>query len=208
MEQKADYARVRVLHTSPDTPAVDIYIDGAKAIGQLTYGQVSDYITLSADRHQLGVFPVGMSAPGDAFMVAHLQKLRPEDLTLAIVGVRKDLQVATLEDSVPQPGPGQAKMRVFHASPDAPALAVDTSAAPHLFPLVSFTEVTDYKDVQARTIDMRLRRSSSYTEVLLTLSDYTLVADREYTFVVLGLVDGQPHLTLMPLVREVIRCPT
>jgi len=98
MQETAERARVRVLHTSSDTPSVDVYVDGSKIIEHLAFGQLSDYITLSADRHQLSVFPVGMSAPGDAFLAVPIQKLRPEDFTLGLVGVRKNLQVAMLED--------------------------------------------------------------------------------------------------------------
>lgn len=33
----ADTGRVRVMHASPDTPAVDIFVDGAKAVTALAY---------------------------------------------------------------------------------------------------------------------------------------------------------------------------
>jgi hypothetical protein len=34
--------RVRSFHNSPDAPAVDIYVNGAKALSGVTYGTLSD----------------------------------------------------------------------------------------------------------------------------------------------------------------------
>ena len=37
-------AEVRAFHNSPDTPAVDIYVNGAKTLSDVTYGTLSDYL--------------------------------------------------------------------------------------------------------------------------------------------------------------------
>ena len=37
-------AKVRAFHNSPDTPAVDIYVNGAKTLSDVTYGTLSDYL--------------------------------------------------------------------------------------------------------------------------------------------------------------------
>jgi Domain of unknown function (DUF4397) len=37
-------ARVRAFHNSPDTPAVDIYVNGAKTLSDVTHGTLSDYL--------------------------------------------------------------------------------------------------------------------------------------------------------------------
>ena len=38
----AGQAWIRVLHGSPDAPAVDVYVDGAKAITALAFGKITD----------------------------------------------------------------------------------------------------------------------------------------------------------------------
>jgi hypothetical protein len=37
-------AKVRAFHNSPDTPPVDIYVNGAKTLSNVAYGTLSDYL--------------------------------------------------------------------------------------------------------------------------------------------------------------------
>jgi len=41
----ADDAMVRIIHASPDAPAVDILVDGEKAVSGAEFKAVTDYLT-------------------------------------------------------------------------------------------------------------------------------------------------------------------
>ena len=56
----AEMAKVRVVHASPDAPAVDVYVDGAKALSNVTFFTASDYLSLPAGEHR---FQVTLPAP-------------------------------------------------------------------------------------------------------------------------------------------------
>ena len=48
-------AKVRAFHNSPDTPAVDIYVNGAKALSDVTYGTLSGYLEVPRGTYNVQV---------------------------------------------------------------------------------------------------------------------------------------------------------
>jgi len=48
-----------VLHASPDAPAVDVYVDGTKAITDLAFGSIADYTPVTAGNHAIRVCATG-----------------------------------------------------------------------------------------------------------------------------------------------------
>ena len=48
-------AQIRVVHASPDAPAVDILVNGGVAIGDLAFGEASDNIEIGADTYSISV---------------------------------------------------------------------------------------------------------------------------------------------------------
>ncbi len=55
-EPMADTAKVRVLHASPDAPAVDIYANGAEILSDVPFGAISDYLEVPAGEYQIQAF--------------------------------------------------------------------------------------------------------------------------------------------------------
>ena len=51
--QSANSGRVRVMHASPDTPPVDILVDGQKAVTALAFPKDTGYVTLPAGAHNV-----------------------------------------------------------------------------------------------------------------------------------------------------------
>ena len=51
--QDAGTAKVRVLHASPDAPAVDVYADGAAVLTNVAYGVISGYLEVPAGDHHI-----------------------------------------------------------------------------------------------------------------------------------------------------------
>src|SRR5438128_773160 len=50
-------ARIAFLHLSADAPALDIYIDGGRAVGSLNFSESSAYLGVTAGSHQVEVTP-------------------------------------------------------------------------------------------------------------------------------------------------------
>ncbi len=118
-------AGVRAAHLSPDAPNVDIYIDDDPVLEDVPYRDVSEYLELDA-----GMYDVMITAAGDDEAVFDEElEIGDGDYTIAALGeladVNQPFEPAVLEDDLSDPGE-QARVRLVHASPDAPAVDVTT----------------------------------------------------------------------------------
>ncbi|AGB33033.1 hypothetical protein C488_10296 [Natrinema pellirubrum DSM 15624] len=117
-------SNVRVAHLSPDAPNVDVYVDGDAVLEDVPYRAVSDYLELES-----GTYAVMITAAGDADTVVYDEDLEIAEgsFTIAALGELADenqpFEPAVLEDDVSDPG-DDARVRLVHASPDAPAVDV------------------------------------------------------------------------------------
>jgi hypothetical protein len=55
----AGKARLRAAHFSPDAPAVDIFVDGARAITNLSFTEATGYLEVPAGTYEVGIAPAG-----------------------------------------------------------------------------------------------------------------------------------------------------
>jgi hypothetical protein len=194
--------RLRVLHASPGGPLIDVYLDASPAFPRLAYGEVSVYAKAPAGPHVATVYAAGGGGPGEALFSADLMLAAGEDYTMVALGRLPRIEPVVLIDSTAAPGPGRAKARALHASPDAPAVDIAARRGPILFEHVCFRQVTPFVEVPARMVDLDVRRSGS-DEAIFSLPDYTLAEGSLYTFVALGLLRGAPGFMIMPLVETV-----
>ncbi|MBI5537373.1 MAG: DUF4397 domain-containing protein [Deltaproteobacteria bacterium] len=126
---------VYALHASPDAPAVDIYAGAAEVFDNVAFGQMgriqvppSDY-TLDFFAGQAGPTPKPAGAPAAS---AKTPKLEAGGSYLAIAtGLlaqtgEKAFQLVALAEGFDVPDSGKTRVRVVHASPDAPAVDLGT----------------------------------------------------------------------------------
>ncbi|QRV15670.1 DUF4397 domain-containing protein [Haloterrigena salifodinae] len=123
-EMDAAMGNVRVAHLSPDAPNVDVWVDGDAVLEDVPYRAVSDYLELEP-----GTYAVKITAAGDPDTVVFDDDLEvgEGDYTVAAVGElaeeNQPFEVAVFEDDLSDPGE-KARIRLVHASPDAPAVDV------------------------------------------------------------------------------------
>ena len=56
-------ARVRVVHASPDAPAVDVWVNGSVAFSNAPFEGITDYVELAPASYQVQVSPTGATEP-------------------------------------------------------------------------------------------------------------------------------------------------
>ncbi len=118
-------ARVRIVHASPDAPAVDIYVNGGKVLENLPFREYSEYLSLPA-----GTYTVEIKVTGTDTVVKQLSVpvQAGKDYTAVAVGYARGNQpgfdVMLLEDDNTAPEDGRIKIRVAHTAPGAPAVDV------------------------------------------------------------------------------------
>lgn len=135
-----ELAGVRAAHLSPDAPNVDIYVDDEPVLEDVAFGDVSEYLELAAGEYDIQVTEAGEQ---EAVFEESLE-IEAEDYTLAALGEIADetqpFAVEVFEDDLSDPGE-EARVRVLHAAPDAPAVdIVDEATGDVLFEDLAFGE--------------------------------------------------------------------
>ena len=187
LSEDAGEARVRVAHLSPDAPAVDVWVDGAKAFENLAFEGVSDYATLPSDSYFIEVVPSGATTP--VVISATLDLKANMDYTVAAVNELASIEALVLEDNNTLPTAGKAHVRFVHASPDAPAVDITLPDGTAIFSNIAFKEVGDYTPVDAGTYDLEVRLAGTSTSVL-DLMGLTFENKTVYTVFATGFAGG------------------
>jgi hypothetical protein len=195
-DAQAGEARVRVLHASPDAPAVDVYVDGSEAISDLAFNEITDYVSLPAGDHAVQVFPASANGTGDPVIdVPALGLDAGTDYTVAAVGLVADIEPLVLVDNNAAPAAGKAHIRVVHASPDAPNVDIFAEGAGVVIPDLAFKGASDYLPLNAGSYNLEVRPTGT-TTVAIDLNGVQLDAGKVYTAFAVGLAAGQPSLTV------------
>ena len=206
-------ARLRVVHASNNTPAVDVFADGAPLIQNLEFPNFAPEIgpiPVPAATYSVAVSPAGAGVEGAAIGPIDLE-LAPGSATDVIAvgrlggteGTIEELTV-TVADDDPRPIPLFAKVRIIHASVTAASLDPDTvdiyvtapgtdisdeSVAPTLTD-VPYLANTGFLSVAAGTYDIAVTVSGSRTPAIGPLTDVELQNGGVYTVIARDALPG------------------
>jgi hypothetical protein len=190
-------ARVRVVHASPDAPAVDVWVNDQVAFSNAPFKGITNYAQLEAGTYNVKVVPTGATEP--VVIEADLDLAADTDYTVVAVGQLANIEPLVLVDNNSTPAAGKAHVRFVHASPDAPAVDIAVKGGPVLFSNVAFKGVGDYLPVDAATYDLEVRLAGTDT-VALSVPGLALADQTVYTVFAMGLAGGEPALTAVPSV--------
>lgn len=193
-------AHVRVAHFSPDTPAVNIFVNGApSAIKNLEYKSVTDWMELPPASYTLSALPKGGIRTGVFDLKADTW------VTVAAVGSLKNNTlklVAITEDHSPI-AKGRSRLIVFHGIEDAPAVDVrsgDFVIMPKLaFPGTQGPNKNNdgvYSlNVKAGTYDIQVVPAGAKKPVVLDLAGTELKENMNYLVAAVGTLDKPEVVT-------------
>jgi len=187
-------ARVRVVHASPDAPAVDVWVNDGIAFSNAPFKGITDYAALDTGTYNVKVVPTGATEP--VVIEADLD-LEAKDYTVVAVGLLENIEPLVLVDNNSAPAAGKAHVRFVHASPDAPAVDIAVKDGPVLFANVAFKGIGDYLPVDAGTYNLEVRLAGTDT-VALDVPGLALAEGTVYTVFAMGLAGGEPALTAVP----------
>jgi hypothetical protein len=163
-------ARVRAFHNSPDTPAVDIYVNGAKTLSDVTYGTLSDYLEVPRGTYNVQV-KVAPSSAGDPAALEADVRIGRRPVTIAAIGSLTGdggpLQLKVLRDRDTY-SRYLTRLRVAHTSPDAPAVDVQAKLFGRWVPVVrglEFGEASGYLLLPAWSYRLRIVAAGTSTVV-------------------------------------------
>jgi hypothetical protein len=149
----ADGALLRLAHLSPDTPAVDVYVDSVAdpdvglVLPGVAYGMVSDYQDLPPGTYTVAMRTAGADPATPPALSATVDVGANSARTVAGVGNFADLGLEILEDDLTLPPSGQARVRVIAAAAAASTIDVSLSGGPELAQDLEFSATSDYVDI-------------------------------------------------------------
>jgi len=151
-------ACLRIVHASPGSPAVDVYVNGTAATTNLAFGAATDFLIVPAgDSTKVQVTATGASldnaAASDTISLDQGQAYE-----IVATGMLNDLKLTQSRlDLTPLPT-GQARIRLLNASPDAGEVDLGVKDGDTLFTGTNFRDVTDYKVVDAASVTLDVRK--------------------------------------------------
>lgn len=180
-------AMVRVLHASPDAPAVDVHLDGAKvdALTNVPFGTISGYLDIPAGDHNVKVYATGTTT--GAVIDANVTVASGSRYTIAATNTVAAIAAQIIEDK-PAPECEGAQVRVIHLSADAPAVDVATAGAAPADAVVkglAYPNATGYLSLPAGSYDLEVRLAGT-TTVALPLPGVALEACNSYSVFAVG----------------------
>ena len=172
-------SKVRVVHASPDAPAVDVYVDGAEVLSDVSFFTASDYLAVPAGDRLVQV-TVADDDPENAVISETLTLDTDAAYTVAATGTLSEIAPTVIVDDLSAPAEGDAKVRVYHFSPDAPAVDVLNDGSP-LIENLAFPSESDYLSVPAGTYDLAVTETGTTEPVVIDLTGTELMAGNIYS---------------------------
>src|SRR4051812_616781 len=177
-----DTGKLRMAHLSPDSPAVDVTVEGSSVTFEgVGYGDVTEYQALPTGTYTVDVRGAGADPASRPALTTTVDVQPGTAQTVAGVGLFADLSLAVHHDDLSAPAAGQARVRVLAGASGAPSLDVGVPGIPPLASNLAFGQVGGYVDVPAG--DLRVRVSPTGGDV--TTVPLSLAAGAVYSLLVL-----------------------
>ena len=198
-------ADVRVLHLSPDAPNVDVFVGAADdptdaVLTDVPYQAVSSYIPLATGNYFIDVTPSAGGSP--VINVDGLAIDGATDYSIAAVNSVASIEPLVLVDDNTI-DPSNARLRVVHASPDAPEVDISVDGL-GVVATLDFKETSPYLTVPAGDYTVRVLLAGTSTQVF-EVPSLGLDAGTVYSAIAAGFVNGAgaEAFTVLPTVDAV-----
>ena len=205
----ADTAMVRVLHGSPDAPAVDVYVDGSKVgdpLAGLEFGDISTYVELPAGTYDLKVCATADDTvcpieANDVEVAAGVKYTIAATNELAAIAA----QIITDE---PAPPADKTQVRVVHFSADTPAVDVLTQdGSATVVDALAYPDATDYLTLDPGAYDLKVCADADNSVCPLDPGSLDLDAGTAYSVFAIGSLTAEPSTLTAVVAVDAIRAP-
>lgn len=179
-------ANVKVVHASPDAPAVDLIVDENLVGSGLAFPNNTGYLEVEA-----GTRNVKVNVAGTETTVIEADLPIQADVNYSVFAVDEvsNLTPIVIVDDLTAPASGNAHVRFLHLSPDAPAVDITTTDGTVVFGDYSFKEYSNFTPLPAGTYDLQVRLAGTET-VVLNLSGISVADGKIYSVFAKGFVAG------------------
>lgn len=114
-----DKSEIRIIHASPDAPAVNASLTGVQAVSDLDYAQSTGYVTVDAASYDITVEGIVPSGNLEVISVPGFPLSSDARQTVIAVNTLSAISPLVVSDSAGIPRADEVAIRVVHASPTA-----------------------------------------------------------------------------------------
>jgi hypothetical protein len=185
-----EHALVRFVNATAYAEPVDIYLDEAKVLPEVSRDRVTDYSEWKANRHE-----IELRVAGNVSSVAKDSKNLSAQEHYTVVGFSKadgTPGVTVFHDSSSEPEAGKARIRLIHVADGAAELGVFPAGGKD-----SLLDGVNYNDESSADVDPGIRtmeiRKEGERVVAVKIPEMSLQAGKTYTFVIAADQDRKLH---------------
>lgn len=157
-------ATARFIHASPDSPRVDLLIDGTAVFTDVGSSDITDYTPVNTGTHTVTLQTHGDGTP----LLTRSVSFTATDYTLAVADTSPPDFFQFVDDNR-APAPGMARGRLVHLSPDAPAVDVALKHGPVVISDLGYGEASDYLELSAGTYELEILPAGISYSIPVTL---------------------------------------
>ena len=183
--------RVRVMHAVPDAPNVDVYANNQMIVDNLAFGDYTDYLSVPEGTYEISLYVAGTK--NSPVLSDTLTVNNNSISTVAAVGNLSNIEFLAITDANEAKTSGKSMIRFLHLSPNAPAVDITLPDGTVIFSDTSFLQITPYIDVMPMDYTLQVRVAGT-EDIVLTVPNVSLDADKYYTVYAIGLVGENPEL--------------
>ncbi len=153
---------LRLAHLSPDTPAVDVYVDSVAdpdagvVLTGVGYGAVSEYQDVPPGEYTVSMREAGAEESAPPVLSTTVEVREDTARTVAGVGLFADLGLEIIEDALDPPDDGAARVRVLAGAANAETVDVALEDGIEVASGLEFATASDYVDVPAGSLGLQV----------------------------------------------------
>jgi hypothetical protein len=190
-----EMTRIRFLHTSFDSPNIDVYVNSERVVRDLPFKQVSNALNLKPGKCHIDIYPAGNMV--DSVLNKKITVEAGKSYTLTTIDSVKKMRLLSFTDQPLVPF-NEAKVRFIHLSPDMQSIDVAVKNRDVVFPNITYKQATDYLGLTPMTVDLEVRVAGS-RNVILPMPKLQFSPNETYTIIFAGLTNVNPLLQVIIL---------
>lgn len=182
----AQVALGRFVHASPQTEAIDLYLNDNILLSNMAYGDRTEHLSFIAGRYQLSVYPHGSNPNTTPAIFSNEIFINSDSLafTFALIGGPHP-RIDSYADNLEMIPTGKARIRFIHGALNVPSLSIINGADNrNLAAGLAFGQGSFNLDVNANTRVFYFNHVGA--GIIYRIEAFPLTAGAAYTFIFTG----------------------
>jgi hypothetical protein len=194
---------LRVIHVSPNAPAVDIYLNNTALGKPFNFGDTTDFMSMPSGRYTVDLRPAGAAASSQPIYTTDVYLAGGASVNLVALGTlgsggAQAFKVAAFLTNR-MPTQGKARVEVIHAAPNLPTIDVLHKDKTVLTEIKFSKEGDSPLNLEPGPANITAAPTGKSGASVIDLSDAKLEADKIYTVIAVSVnqPQGQPAQPLV-----------